>query len=808
MPRFSFSFHQFSLWSLVLTLGAIAQVPAPAPAPAPKPIVPQPTAAEIRAAADQAFYRASKVYEYGRNHEDYNEKRGALRTAELSFRSFLKNYPGHPERQRAYYRMATCQLLSGNIASAEANFKFIIDNYKKGQLVAASAFRLGTQRYNEENYKKAIPHYKKASEESEKEAVRQQALYLHARCLMLSGDKDSALKPLERLANDKSSSYRYTALLALAHIKFELSKFNEALTYFEKLTEVKEGIQPDIKAEANLYRGICYGRLGNKDKAEEVIEETIDTPGIKNDYKAIAQNELFQIYFEHENIDKVISQYEKGIYPGEKIITAKNYLLSGYALLKKDLYERSVTAFNQVETLVPNSALSFEASYRRLYSLYQLDRVTVPDHADDFKKIYGGYQKEKYWHKVIGLFKAESLFHAGQIEQAAKVYRSIDSNDLPQTLQANFLFKKMSCFVEAEDHSSVITTAGHFLDQFPQHDLNYEVHARRGKAYLESGNYPSALSDFQKILKEIPESSLTAVALQGMITVYRKERDYEELILASRLLLDKFPNLQRTSRGHAYFWMGWGHFKLEQFAECIEPLRKAREISPDFYNEPSGTRIFLASYYLQDADIMKQAFYRVKEDVPGKYLPPRIIAWLGIQRFQKEDYYTSASVLEGIANKEDPLETPIDVWRYLAKASIETGKYEQALTCIDHVLDREEEDFWKSDALLDKSQALIGTNQTDEAISTAQEGLNYEPKGTIEAGLRFSIAEAKYRKGELDVARDEYLLVAERFKGDETVRPYALWKAIQIMKAQSNTSSIAMSQALREEFPEWQPPVD
>jgi len=105
--------------------------------------------------ADKAFYRASKVYEYGRNQKDQYESRSALRTAELSFRNYLKNYTGHSERMTAYYRMAVCQLLTGNIDSAEANFDFIINKYKKGQLVAASAYRMGAQRYNEENYSKA-----------------------------------------------------------------------------------------------------------------------------------------------------------------------------------------------------------------------------------------------------------------------------------------------------------------------------------------------------------------------------------------------------------------------------------------------------------------------------------------------------------------------------------------------------------------------------------------------------------------------------------------------------------------------------
>ena len=768
-------------------------------------LVGTPSILEAQNEADEAFFRASKIYEYGRNQKDYYESRSALRTAELSFRNYLQNHGGHKDRQTAYYRMAVSQLLTGNIDSAEANFEFIIKKYKTGQLVAASAYRLGTQRYNEENYKSAEKYYKLAAQQSEKPAVRQQALYLQARCLMLSGSKEKALQPLRRLVNEKESSYQDTSRLALAHILFELSEFKEALMHFDKLANNAK-VAPDIKVEALLYTGITNARLGNQEKAEEIIAKTIDTPGIKNDYKAKAQSELYQIYFDNDNLDALIDNYQKGVYPSEPIVTSNTYLLAGYALLKKDYFQRAITAFTSVERLVPNSALSFEASFRRLYCFYRLDGANVVDQADAFKEIYGSYQKKNEWHKLIGVFKAESLLHSGMPEEAAKVYRSIDSKDLPSTLQANFLFKKLVCLSEAEDYAGCINAAGHFIDDFPAHDLAFEVHIRRGNAYLSNNNYASALNDFQKVLKESSGSALAATALQGMIKVYRRERNYDELITASQLLLQKFPGLKKAAQAHAHYWMGWGYFKQEKFAECIPEFNKARNLDPSTYKEPAGTRVFLSSYYLQDADIMKEAFVRMKHDVPGKYFPPRILAWFGIQRFQKEDYKLSTEVLDSIANREEPLETPIDVWRYLTKSSLETKQYEKAEEAVNYVLEREEDSFWKTDALLDKSQALLGLDKVDQAIAVAEEALFQEPRGTIEAGLKFVIAEGRLRKGEKNTAKDIYLLVADKFKGDETIRPYALWKAIEILKIQENPVSSSMLSALREEFPEWKEP--
>ena len=205
---------------------------------------------------------------------------------------------------------------------------------------------------------------------------------------------------------------------------------------------------------------------------------------------------------------------------------------------------------------------------------------------------------------------------------------------------------------------------------------------------------------------------------------------------------------------------------------------------------------------------MKLAYNRVMQDVPGKYFPPRMLAWLGIQRFQKEDYETTIQVLDKIANREDPLETPVNVWRYLAKAGLQESKFENALEAVNQVIEREEEDFWKSDALLDKAHALIGLENYEEAIVVADQGLYHDPKGTIEAGLRLAIAESKYRNGDLNTAKDEFLLVASKFESDDNIHPYALWKTTQVLEAQDSPAADAMRNQLREQYPEWEAPAE
>ncbi len=776
--------------SLLIT-SAWAQQPAPAPAPA-------------RESAESQFNTAKQVYNYGRGQKDYYKSRQALQTAEKAFRTFTKQHPRNELRKEAYYSMAVCQLLTGNTDSAESNFERIISAYKTGHWVGASAYRLAAQHFNRKDYIMSAKYFKIASRQYQKEELATQALYQYSRSLLLSNKNNEAITPLKELA-ESPTIYAEISRLALAKIYYQNGDYENATPHFQQLYKSKALAEKD-NAESFLYYGLCLSKMGKKEEAISVLQQALKNPNTSEADKAKAQHEVFDMYYQAGDYDTIISEYQKGLYAGEPQGTAQTYLYAGYALLKKEHYTRAVNAFNTVEGLRPNTQEGFEASYRRLYCFYQIDSASVTSQADSFYNNYKGRGKGSDWHMLSKVYKAETLYSNGQIESAAKVYRLVDSEDIPLSLQPNFLYKKLICLAENEDYLRSIKSASAFISNFPNHDLLYEVRLRRANALLNSDNNAAAATDFEIVLEDLPESPLAAMALQGLIQVYRKDRRYEELVESCELLLGKFPALKQQPRAHANYWLGWGRFKLEEFDKAIPPLQQARRLAPDFYKEASGTRILYSTYYLRDPKAMKVAHDRVLNDVPGKYFPPKMLAWLGIQSYQNKDFVSAQKVLNSIANREKPTETPIDVWRYLAKSYLELGQYPDALVTANVVAALEEKSFWKADALLDVANAQLGLNNLDEAISKSKEGLNYEPKGTIQSSLRFTIAEAHTLRGDVIAAKDEYLLVAAEFDGDQAIHPIALWKTAQLLQQSDPDSASAMKSLLEQRYPDWQAP--
>jgi len=275
------------------------------------------------------------------------------------------------------------------------------------------------------------------------------------------------------------------------------------------------------------------------------------------------------------------------------------------------------------------------------------------------------------------------------------------------------------------------------------------------------------------------------------------------LVEASELLIGKFPALEKQPKAHVHYWLGWGYFKLENFTKAIPELEKARRLSPEFYKEPAGTRIFYSTYYLKDVDAMRAAYTRIMQDVPGKYFPPKMLAWLGIQSYQNEDFLTCRKVLSGIVNRKTPTETPIDVWRYLTKSYLELGQFPDALETAKVVTSLEESSFWKADSMLDTASAHLGLGNLDEAISTAKEGLYFEPKGTIESALRFVVADAYANRGDTISAKTEYMLIASKFDGDRTIHPLALWKTALLIESQDPGAADALKSTIERNYPDW-----
>ena len=243
--------------------------------------------------------------------------------------------------------------------------------------------------------------------------------------------------------------------------------------------------------------------------------------------------------------------------------------------------------------------------------------------------------------------------------------------------------------------------------------------------------------------------------------------------------------------------------KTNAAKDAIAYLEKARTLRPDAYRKHAG--ILLALGYFASQEPAKLAA-EIKLAIDGKYeadIPDQVLQWSGMQAFNSGDYALAAKCLALIATPEEPRATPKEVWRYLAKALLETGDAEGALTAAANVLAVEDNPAWKADGLLDRGRALLALDRPAEARKAADEALALRPQGRTSAGLRILVGDLEMKAADPKKASAEYLIVVG-FLEDKELKPLALSKLIKALEQQGDkTEADKYRQQLKTEFPDW-----
>lgn len=177
-----------------------------------------------------------------------------------------------------------------------------------------------------------------------------------------------------------------------------------------------------------------------------------------------------------------------------------------------------------------------------------------------------------------------------------------------------------------------------------------------------------------------------------------------------------------------------------------------------------------------------------------------------MQAYNAGDFSNTARFLKIVANPDEPRVTPKEIWRYLAKSLIETGKPEDALPALANVLDVEENPAWKADALLDRARALYDLKRFGESRKTADEALALQPQGRTSAYLRIVSGNLHIQEENIGQAAADYLYVIN-FHDDADLKPLAIHKYIAVLETQGKADEAAKFKLqLAKDFPKWKAP--
>jgi tetratricopeptide (TPR) repeat protein len=762
---------------------------------------------DLRADAGNDFFaRGKNLFDSAQASVDLDTRRDLyIRAAEI-LAAYLNEFPNHANTEAAWWYLGSSYYQAGMLDDAKRCFATLLNRFGQGKYAAAAAYTLAADHYNKGEFAFAAPLFERFAANAARPSDKPKGNLFAGNCYRLLGRDREAITAYKRvIADPEGALFKAQAQIEVGKLTLKAGKLQEALDLFEGVAN--SNAVPKHRGEAALNAAIAATKLNKTELSEKYLRFILDSPGME-EFRPDAQTALMENFYARKDYQAVVDLFRKSTLKAEGEKEAMRLMIAARSLLKLKQPAEASELFREVErTVKPENDLAFQASYYRLNCFFQIEGRHVVDQVDAFLQIYGKLHPADTRIHTAMLMKAETLFSENNAAEAAKTYAQIDPTLLSESNRPGFLYQRGWCLAEAGDAQGAIRSLTDFIAKYPDDKRVYPALVKRAKAYAEIGESAKAVADFDRLtIDDAAPDDLASLAWLESARTRRKEGNIENMVVRYKGLLEKVDDLTDNLKAEANYWIGWGMVKTNKPKEAAPYLNAARELRPEAYAKHAGLLLALSHFAAQDP---RNLASEIGLAIEGEYIddvPNQAIQWSGMQAYNAGDFTDAARFLKIVANPDEPRATPKEIWRYLAKALIETGKPEDALPALSNVLDIEENGAWKADALLDRARALHALNRFAESRKAADEALALRPQGRTSAYLRIVSGDLHIEENNIGQAAADYLYVIN-FHEDADLKPLAIHKYIQVLEKQGKADEAAKYKAqLEKEFPNWKAP--
>ena len=770
--------------------------------------IPRAQAYDPALAADQSsafFLRAKNLYDSAQTSTVLENRLEYYQRAAELFENYIDNFPNHPNAEMAHWYLGNSYYQSGRLDDGKRSFNTLLNRYGQGKWAAAAAYTLAADHYNKTEYAFAAPLFERYAANAAKPEDRPRGNFFAGNCYRLLGRNREAIGSFRKVIEDPAGAlFAPQSKIALGQIFLKDGKLQEALDYFEEVIAGPHVAK--FRGEAALQAALTATKLEQPELAEKYLQLILTSEGMA-DFRPDAQTALMANLFAKKEYREVVEIFRRSSSKAQGEKEAERLMIAARAYMRLKQPSEALTLFREVERLVkPEKDLAFQASYFRLLCFFQIEGRHVPDQVDAFLQLYRKSRPQDPRIHTALMMKAETLFANKETGKAAKVYSEINASLVSEKNRPGLLYQRGWCLAEAGDHQGAIRSLSEFITSFPNDSRVPTAYAKRAKAYAETTEPEKAIADFDRLTVSGTAEDLSSFAWLESARMRRSGSNIPDMIARYQGLLKNSKSLDPNVIAEANYWIGWGYVKSNNAKNAVPFLEKARKLRPDAYRKHAGILLALGYFAAQDPTLLTA---EINLAIAGKYqsdIPEQALQWAGMQAYNSADYLSATAFLTLVTNTEEPRETPKEVWRYLAKARLETADAEGALTAVNNVLAVEDNPSWKADGLLDLGRSLFALKRSAEARQAADDALALNPQGRTSAGLRILLGDLEREANELGKAAAAYLYVVN-FSVDKDLKPLALWKLGSTLELQQRPDEVAKyTQQLKTEFPDWKAP--
>jgi TolA-binding protein len=712
------------------------------------------------------------------------------------YEKYLGQYPDDAARPSAMYRLADCYTKLGQENPAVNTYRLLISEIGSGEFVGSAAFRLASRAFDQKDFSSAASLYARAYENAKSPEVKITARYYQAKCLELTNKKSEAKSAYEEVARTRENNpYRDAARLSVAYFALESNEREQAFDLFQNLAS--DAAKPVVKAEAMTRAGILAEDLKKRDQAEQQFKSTIAL-NAEGKWKQIAQLELMKLEYDADKFSQILDSYAKNLNalgdetkPGVLLIVANSYRQIGKQ-------QKALEIYNQLLRQYSATPEAIDARYQRLLSLDQLRDPSLPKEVD----VFLGTGPSRDRQDKAKLLKAQALIQQNEFGLAAKLYLELINSSLPDAYKADCYYAAGYAFSQIQDREHAIQAFTGLIEHYPAYKNVSKATLKRALLYQESKNYRAALQDFSAIIQNHAGSEERETALLQKGLTLGQQGEYADMVDTFQRLLKEYPN--STGAAQASYWIGWSAFEQKRYADAVAPLIEARKRSPAEYDEKVSLRLIFCYQTLnRTSDAAQEVDSFVKNDPKRIPLVADACRWLGGVFYDNKQYSNAAKYLSLITKNLDKTAYDKSVWLTLANAQIQLQAFPEAIPAANSYLEQVSDPAERARGFIALSSAELGAKHFDDASRAAEQALNLQPEGRLNAEARMCVGEVEFARGNYENAAKSYLSVAVLYE-DPEVTPRALEKAYQAFQQAGNQDQATKTLSeLKARFPNY-----
>lgn len=394
--------------------------------------------------------------------------------------------------------------------------------------------------------------------------ILSEAFRLEAELALYQNDLEKALRPYRQaIAQTNSSKMRAQWQVDMAALLFRRGEFTKALKEFRKARDHRTDYMGEF--ESYLYEAACLNRLEKYEEATEILDDLYKDGKYKEWRGYIEGERLHGLRLQEKNENYQISK--------DQLIAAEQDIDSAWSnnpYVVAYYFDRGLDEYNNDDYLEARNYFSrsrvvktpVNATSRKLYDLTNLWDIKHREMALNYSKFEEGEELSDSTSYSLAM----SVFELGRVHEqlgnqdSAKHYYKIsaDISNLEDVRSARFYYAYARS-VRPNDAYASDSLYQLIVDNHPLTDYGQDAMDRLGfteafvidtaREWYQSGNrlmtyndYDFAISQFDKVHNQFPESEYAPRSLYAMGWVYEYDLEIADSALHYyRLLLKRYP---------------------------------------------------------------------------------------------------------------------------------------------------------------------------------------------------------------------------------------------------------------------------